>query len=137
MVGEAAGRQNPDQISSATTGPGRQMVRECDSKEKVVDVIIKEQFLNTLPEDVRVWVKERKHHYKQGGRVSGRILPTGSKGNGQAREGEQTIAHRPNRQEVQLWVQKDTRVVDSWGIGHETGQRMLDHLGEDRQRSRR
>ena len=35
-------------------------VKECDTVEKVVDMLVKEQFLDTLAPDVRIWVRERK-----------------------------------------------------------------------------
>ena len=34
--------------------------RECSSKEEILDLIIKEWLLRMLPEDVRIWVNERK-----------------------------------------------------------------------------
>ena len=36
------------------------MAKNCENRAAVVDVIAKEQFIETLPEEVRVWVKERK-----------------------------------------------------------------------------
>ena len=33
---------------------------EKDTREKVVDVVVKEQFIEVLPEEAKVWVKERK-----------------------------------------------------------------------------
>ena len=35
-------------------------LKDCGNRAAVVDVIVKEQFIEVLPEEVRVWVKERK-----------------------------------------------------------------------------
>ena len=53
------GGETPIELTTRLQDLADKWLKECDSKEKVVDVIIREQFLNTLPEDVRVWVKER------------------------------------------------------------------------------
>ena len=52
--------ETPIELATRLQDLADKWLKECDSKEKVVNVIIKEQFLNTLPEEVRVWVKERK-----------------------------------------------------------------------------
>ena len=35
-------------------------MKNCDSAEKVIDVMVMEQLLNMLVPDVRLWVRERK-----------------------------------------------------------------------------
>jgi len=35
-------------------------LKDCRDRQAVVDVVVKEQFIEVLPEEVRVWVKERK-----------------------------------------------------------------------------
>lgn len=34
-------------------------LKDCANRQAVVDVLVKEQFVEVLPEDVKVWVKER------------------------------------------------------------------------------
>ena len=36
------------------------MLKDCGNRAAVVDAVVKEQFIEVLPEEVRVWVKERK-----------------------------------------------------------------------------
>ena len=38
----------------------RKWLKSCDSAEKVLDIMVMEQLLNTLAPDVRLWVRERK-----------------------------------------------------------------------------
>ena len=38
----------------------RKWLKNCDSVEKVLDIMVMEQLLNTLAPDVRLWVRERK-----------------------------------------------------------------------------
>ena len=35
-------------------------LNDCANRQAVVDALVKEQFVEVLPEDVKVWVKERK-----------------------------------------------------------------------------
>ena len=35
-------------------------LKDCENRQTVVDALVKEQFVEVLPEDVKVWVKERK-----------------------------------------------------------------------------
>ena len=40
-------------------------LKDCGNRAAVVDVIVKEQFIEVLPEEVRVWMKERKPRITQ------------------------------------------------------------------------
>ena len=65
------GGKIPIELATRLQDLADKWLKECDSKEKVVDVIIKEQFLNTLAEEVRVWVRERKPTMsKEAGRLA-------------------------------------------------------------------
>ena len=35
-------------------------LKDCGSRQPALDVVVKEQFVEVLPDEVRVWVKERK-----------------------------------------------------------------------------
>ena len=35
-------------------------LKDCQNREVVMEVLVKEQFVEVLPEEIRVWVKERK-----------------------------------------------------------------------------
>ena len=39
---------------------GEKWMKGCDTVEKLQDVLVLEQFVNTLPADVRAWVQEHK-----------------------------------------------------------------------------
>jgi len=54
-------------------------LKDCQESQAVVDVVVKEQFIEVLPEEVRVWVKERKPRTTQ---EAGRL----AEGNCQARK---------------------------------------------------
>ena len=35
-------------------------LKECETRAKVIEMIVMEQFITMLPEEIRVWVKEHK-----------------------------------------------------------------------------
>ena len=35
-------------------------LKDCGDRQAVIDTVVKEQFMEVLPDDVRIWVKERK-----------------------------------------------------------------------------
>ena len=58
-VNEEAYRRRVQSVTrDKNSGVGREVTEEVHNE--VVDEIVKEQFIDTLSEDVKVWVKERK-----------------------------------------------------------------------------
>ena len=52
--------ESPVELTTRLRDVAEKWLKDCDTKEKVVDAIVKEQLLSTLADDVRIWVKERK-----------------------------------------------------------------------------
>ena len=50
----------PTEIATRLTDLAGRWLKDCSTFEEVKDAVVKEQLLTTLPEDVRMWVKERK-----------------------------------------------------------------------------
>ena len=52
--------KTPTEIATRLTDLAGRWLKDCSTFEEVKDAVVKEQLLTTLPEDVRMWVKERK-----------------------------------------------------------------------------
>ena len=52
--------ETPRELTTRLNDLFARWTRECTSKDELQDLMVKEQLLNMLPEDVRVWVQERK-----------------------------------------------------------------------------
>ena len=52
--------KTPVELVTRTRILAEKWLKKYKTKEEVVDVIIKEQFVEALPEEVKVWVKERR-----------------------------------------------------------------------------
>jgi len=52
--------ETPVELAIRVKDLAEKWLKDCRDKEAVVDVVVKEQFVEVLPEEVRVWVKERK-----------------------------------------------------------------------------
>ena len=52
--------ETPVELVTRTRILAEKWLKKYKTKEEVVDVIIKEQFAEALPEEVKVWVKERR-----------------------------------------------------------------------------
>ena len=52
--------QTPTEITTRLTDLAGKWLKDCTTADEVKDAVVKEQLLATLPEDVRVWVTERK-----------------------------------------------------------------------------
>ena len=52
--------ETPVELTTRVQDLADKWLKVCGPREVVVDAVVKEQLLNTLPQDVRVWVKERK-----------------------------------------------------------------------------
>ena len=50
----------PRELVTRLTDLATRWTRECTSQKELLDLMIKEQLLRMLPEDVRIWVNERK-----------------------------------------------------------------------------
>ena len=50
----------PVEMLTRITDLAGKWLKSSDTREKVMDSIVKEQFINVLPEEARIWVKERK-----------------------------------------------------------------------------
>ena len=59
-VGEAKGQGDEQRASCEADGVASQMAERCHTVEDVMNAVGKEQFLNTLPTDKKLWVLERK-----------------------------------------------------------------------------
>ena len=52
--------ESPMEMLTRITDLTEKWLKSRDTREKVIDTIVKEQFINILPEETKVWVKERK-----------------------------------------------------------------------------
>ena len=52
--------QTPTEIATRPTDLAGKWLKNCHSANEVRDAVVKEQLMTTLPEDVRIWVTERK-----------------------------------------------------------------------------
>ena len=52
--------QTPTEIATRLTDLAGRWLKDCSTMEEVKDAVVKEQLLAVLPEDIRMWVKERK-----------------------------------------------------------------------------
>ena len=52
--------QTLTEIATKLTDLAGRWLKDCGTAEEVKNAVVKEQLLATLPEDVRMWVKERK-----------------------------------------------------------------------------
>ena len=52
--------QTPTEIATRLTDLASRWLKDCSTAEEVQDAVVKEQLLATFPEDIRMWVKERK-----------------------------------------------------------------------------
>lgn len=52
--------KTPTEIATRLTDLAGRWLKDCETVEEVKDAVVKEQLLKTLPEDVQMWVKERK-----------------------------------------------------------------------------
>jgi hypothetical protein len=51
--------KTPTDMATTLTDLAGRWLKDCDTVKKVKDAVVKEQLLATLPEEVRMWVKER------------------------------------------------------------------------------
>ena len=54
------------EVAKKLTDFARRWLKNCSTVDEVKDAVVKEQLLATLPEDVRMWVKERKPKTSRG-----------------------------------------------------------------------
>ena len=52
--------ETPVELAIRVQDLAEKWLKDCGNRAAVVDAIVKEQFIEVLPEEVRVWVKERK-----------------------------------------------------------------------------
>ena len=52
--------ETPRELATRLRDLAKKWGRDCKTLDELLDLIVKEQLLNCLPEDVRVWVRERK-----------------------------------------------------------------------------
>lgn len=52
--------KTPTEIATRLTDLAGRWLKDCTTVEEVKDAVVKEQLLATLPEEVRMWVKERR-----------------------------------------------------------------------------
>ena len=52
--------ESPSEVVTRLKDMAAKWLKEHDTREKVIDVLVLEQFVTILPEEVRVWVKEHK-----------------------------------------------------------------------------
>ena len=52
--------KTPTEMATRLTDLEQRWLKDCDTVEKVKDVVVKEKLLATLLEDFRMWAKERK-----------------------------------------------------------------------------
>ena len=63
--------ETPVELAIRVKDLAEKWLRDCRDREAVVDVMVKEQFVEVLPEEVRVWVKERKpRNTQEAGRLA-------------------------------------------------------------------
>ena len=52
--------ETPTEFATRLTDLARRWTKECSSVDELLDLLVHEQLINSLPEDVRLWVRERK-----------------------------------------------------------------------------
>ena len=52
--------ETPVELAIRVQDLAEKWLKDCGDRAAVVDAVVKEQFIEVLPEEVRVWVKERK-----------------------------------------------------------------------------
>ena len=52
--------ETPVELAIQVRNLAEKWLKNCENRAAVVDVVVKEQFIEVLPEEVRVWVKKRK-----------------------------------------------------------------------------
>ena len=52
--------ETPVELVMRIRGLAEKWLKKCETREQVIDTIVKEHFMLALPEDVRVWVTERR-----------------------------------------------------------------------------
>ena len=52
--------ESPTEMATCLTDMAIKWLKEHDTRERVIDIIVMEQFITMLPEGIRVWVKEHK-----------------------------------------------------------------------------
>ena len=52
--------ETPRELVTRLTDLARKWSKECSTTEELLDLVVREQLLNSLPEDARTWVRERK-----------------------------------------------------------------------------
>ena len=52
--------ESPPALATRLTDLAGKWLKECGTVQEVVDAVVKEQLLRALPDEVRVWVSERK-----------------------------------------------------------------------------
>ena len=52
--------ETPRELVTRLTDLARKWSKDCSTTEELLDLVVREQFLNSLPEDARTWVRERK-----------------------------------------------------------------------------
>ena len=57
--------ETPVELAICIKDLAERWLKDCLNRQDVVDVVLKEQFLDALPEEVRIWVKERKSNTTQ------------------------------------------------------------------------
>ena len=50
--------ESPTEIVTRLMDMAAKWLEECETRTKVIDMIVMEQFITMLPEEIRVWVKE-------------------------------------------------------------------------------
>ena len=57
--------KTPVELAIQVQDLAEKWLKDCGNRAAVVDAVVKEQFIEVLPEKVRVWVKERKPRITQ------------------------------------------------------------------------
>ena len=57
--------KTPVELAIRVKDLAKKWLKDCGNRAAVVDIVVKEQFIEVLPEEVRAWVKERKSRTTQ------------------------------------------------------------------------
>ena len=62
--------RTPMELVIPVQGLAEKWLKDCGSRQTIIDAVVTEQFVEVLPDEVRVWVKERKpRSSKEAGRL--------------------------------------------------------------------
>ena len=105
--------ETPVELAIRVKDLAEKRMKDCRDRPAVVDAVVKEQFVEVLPEEVEVWVKERKPRTTQ---EAGRLAETID------RPGRWSCGHHLRSKVLQeeYWYREVVIHVVSWGTWLQT-----------------